>query len=89
MKKQILTILSIFTVLFATAQTKPKRDSLKFDSVEVQTIYRNSQVIQQYLHKVSIDAALRDKLDSVYSVNVAIIERKFVKAGPVKKGQPK
>lgn len=81
MKKNILTFVSVAIVVIgsAQAQSKPKRDSLKFDTIEVQTIYRNSQIIQSNLHALHLDAILRDKLDSVYTVNAKIIEGKFIK----------
>lgn len=93
MKKTII-LLSIAMALLgssARAQTKkvpvPKRDSLKFDSTEVQTLYRNQQIIQQQLHLLHVDGILRDKLDSVYAVNVRIMEDKFKK--PVTNGKKK
>ncbi len=90
--KDILTLLAVSLIVLAGtvshAQTR-KRDSLKFDTLEVQTLYRNQQIIQSQLHTVHLDAVLRDKLDSVYSVNVKIIEGKFLKPAQQKKGKGK
>ncbi len=65
-----------FLVLSLTCLAQ-KRDSIKFDTNEVKTLYRNAQIIQQQLHTVHIDGILRDKLDSVYQQSVALFENKL------------
>ncbi|MDR3551194.1 MAG: hypothetical protein P4L31_07310 [Candidatus Babeliales bacterium] len=91
MKKSTIQLFVIIAIVIccklANAQTKIKRDSIKFDTTEVGTIYRNSGIIQQQLHLLHIDGILRDKLDSVYKVSIDIIESKFRKPQPQKPGK--
>jgi hypothetical protein len=81
MKKTILLLTILLLTFTVTAQVK--RDSIKFDSNEVKTIYRNSLIIQQNLHQLHIDGILRDKLDSIYQQSAIIFENKL-KAKPAK-----
>jgi hypothetical protein len=75
--RKLTLLLLISLPIFSKAQAK--KDSVKIDSAEVRTLYRNSNIIQQYLHKVHIDATLRDQLDSVYNVSAAIFEKSLKK----------
>lgn len=80
--KSILTTILILICFTSFGQTK---DSVKVDTVEMRTLYRNATIIQQYLHKVHIDGVLRDQLDSVYQVSATIFEKRL-KTGKSKKG---
>lgn len=72
--KYILTTLLISSALFASAQTK---DSIKVSKLDLQTIQRNSLIIQQTIHRMDMSALLRDKLDSVYNQSAIIVDERL------------
>lgn len=86
MKKLLLLLPLLLLTLSATAQNqptgkrqdvKPIRDSIRFDTSEVKTLYRNQQIFQQFMHKIEISALLRDRLDSVYNQSAVLFEKKL------------
>lgn len=73
------TALLILLLPISVFAQKSKKDSVKIDSNEVKTLQRNSLIIQQYIHRLHIDATQRDQLDSVYNVSAAIFEKSLKK----------
>lgn len=76
MKKSIL--LFILIPLFSgvlKAQDKSKADTT-ISKKDIAILQRNMTAVQQQIHTFHLDAVLRDKLDSVYYVNMGIITPK-------------
>ncbi len=75
LKIKILLIALTGLSLSASAQTK--KDSTNVSTKDLQTIQRNSLLIQQTIHRMDMSALLRDKLDSVYSQSAVIIDERL------------
>jgi hypothetical protein len=73
-------LLIIGSLLFATVAVKAQTTDAKIDTNSEKILFRNVNILQGYLHKVPIDAILRDKLDSVYTQTVNIINRDYNRA---------
>lgn len=84
LKKDLITIFAIVAILLVCAFTnkceaQSKSDSLKLSRTDLTTLQRNSLLIQQTIHRLSMDALLRDKLDSVYSQSAVLFDERLKK----------
>lgn len=78
--KKLLTLCLLTASIAVRAQTKP--DSTKIAVTQLQTLSRNALLIQQTIHRMDMSALLRDKLDSVYSQSMVIIEDRLKGKNP-------
>lgn len=78
-RKDLITIFAIVAILLVCSTTwaQSKPDSLKLSRTELITLQRNSLLIQQTIHRLSMDALLRDKLDSVYSQSSVLFDERL------------
>lgn len=58
----------------AFAQT-PHTDTVKVHTqrAPIKTLAQNLQITQSVIHRLAIDALLRDKLDSIYTLNMNLL----------------
>lgn len=86
--KLLLIFIGLLSAMSCTpCMGQTHKDSVKMDSTEVRTLYRNAIILQQQLHLLHIDGLLRDKMDSVYNQSAAIFENRLKKVE--KKVEPK
>lgn len=76
-RKSRLPLIGVAFLLFCsiTVKAQSKTDTL-IAKKDIATLRRNMIIIQNNLHTAHIDAVLRDKLDSVYMDNIAILAEK-------------
>lgn len=102
MKKTILIIglglLSVMAIAQKKEQQKPKAvidtsAKVQFTQKELDGIFNDNITIQQVFHKISIDALLRDKIDTIINKDQNLFIRKYrellPKVDTIKKGDKK